>query len=278
MTLTIRSATDGDIPDAFRDMFADGELDPRGLIVATDGEAIRGTIFAYRIGGAQAAIWPPNADDADVRDALVAGALAWIHGEPTRTVQAVVRDSDLPRTDALVRAGFRRVTRLANLSRASSPTDAAFAPNRMTFESVSVPSAEFAATMQRTYEGTLDVPELNGTRTIDEVVAGYREAQSCESSRWWLLRERGAPVGVVMLAEQSDGSTIELTYVGLIPPARGHGLGREAIGFALARAAESGSSRVTLTVDVRNAPALRRYDEWHFRRDDERTAFLRLSK
>lgn len=293
MTLAIQSATADELSDAcralfahgehaalaarrFLAMFAEGELDPRGLLVAKDGDAIRGTIFTYRLGGAQAALWLPVAPDDATRDALVAGALAWIHREPTKVIQTLIREPERSRTDALVRAGFRYITQLAFLSRTCSPEDAKFVPKRLHFRPVSQLDGEFADVLMQTFDGTLDVPELNGTRSTDEVLAGYRRVAGDEPPLYWMIECERATVGVLMLTPHSDDPTIELTYVGLVPSARGRGLGREAVDFALARAANSARHSVQLNVDVRNEPALGIYRDRMFRTDDLRDVYLLL--
>ncbi len=257
----------------FAGLFESGELDPGGLIVARDGGALRGAMLAYRIGGAQAAVWPPAADDADAQDALVAGALAWIGREPTKVIQSLVRDGERPRAEALERAGFRCVTSLAFLSRECRREDANFRPTRLRLRPMADFDDAFVAMLLRTYDGTLDVPELNGTRTPEEILAGYRTGGP--TRRWWIDHD-GVTVGLLLLAPKSDDPTLELSYVGLVPEARGRGLGREAIDSALAEAARSARRSVFLNVDVRNEPALGIYRERLFRTDDVRELYLRL--
>ena len=93
-------------------------------------------------------------------------------------------------------------------------------------------AADFAATLERTYEGTLDCPELNGRRSIDEIVAGHRGQGRFDPQFWWLAYVGELPVGLILLDELPDAVTWELAYLGIVPQFRRHGFGR-----AMARAA-----------------------------------------
>src|SRR5207248_437975 len=85
--------------------------------------------------------------------------------------------------------------------------------------------AEFHATLARTYEDTLDCPEVSGVRTIEQVIEGYRAQGRYEPGRWWLAREAGRPVGVAIVTALPGSGDWEVGYMGLVPPARGRGLG-----------------------------------------------------
>lgn len=291
MTLSIGSASTRILPQACRELFAndansdaaaqqllsliaEGKLDPGGVMVASETGVIRGVMLALRGGGALAAVWPPIATDREVEDALVRAALNWIHREPTKVVQAIVPDEELARAEALVRAGFRPITQLAFLARSIGSGSLPFTPRRLSFEPVDPDNKEFAKTLMQTYIDTLDVPELNGLRTAEEVMCGYRQSQESGTCGCWLIHEDNAAVGVLVLTRQSDDSTVELTYLGLLPATRGSGRGGEAVEFALDQARQAGDRRVVLSVDVRNRPAIRLYFDRGFHQEDVRTAYL----
>ncbi|QEL15331.1 GNAT family N-acetyltransferase [Limnoglobus roseus] len=255
--------------DRFQEMISRGELDPAGLIVAKAGGTICGAIFAYRIGGGQAAIWLPSATDVKMQDVLVAGVVDWIRREPTNVIQAIVRQAELPRTPPLVRAGFQNVTRLVFLTREASPCQSP--RGRLQFHAETVVTPSFAELLTRTYDGTLDVPELNGRRTGEDILAGYLAACESHPPQWWWVERDGESVGVLLLSPTDDPRTTELTYLGLVPEFRGQGLGREVLRFALAAA---GRRSVCLNVDERNEPALRLYRAANFYEFDRREVFL----
>src|SRR5262249_26485200 len=77
----------------------------------------------------------------------------------------------------------------------------------------------FAQVLQRTYEETLDCPEVGGVRTIAEVLEGHRAQGTSGSANWWLARLGGQPAGVLVLADL--GGEWELAYMGGGAAARG---------------------------------------------------------
>jgi ribosomal protein S18 acetylase RimI-like enzyme len=81
---------------------------------------------------------------------------------------------------------------------------------------------------------------------------------------WWLVFEEAQPVGVTMLVEMPDAMTWELAYVGLIPEARGRGLGRTMMLHAMHALLAHPTIALTLAVDARNVPARRLYESLGF--------------
>jgi ribosomal protein S18 acetylase RimI-like enzyme len=259
--------------DRFRVMVAAGDLDPAGLFVARDGDGVVGAMYSYLGDGGQAAAWPPAADDPAVADALVAAAVGWFRANAVAVAQAVVRRRDRPRAAALERAGFRPTTALTFQSRAVNRHGRdKLGRSPLLFRRVPGPTAELAALLLATYDGTLDCPELNGVRTGEQVLAGYAAA-AADPPHWWVAEEAGRPVGVVFLAPRDDGAC-ELTYLGLVPAARGRGLGRHLVRFAAQQAAAGGHLSLALSADVRNVPALRLYAADGFRETDRRDVYL----
>jgi ribosomal protein S18 acetylase RimI-like enzyme len=132
----------------------------------------------------------------------------------------------------------------------------------------------FRDTLLATYEGTLDCPELNGLRTPDEVMAGYL-ADTTDPRRWWLaLDADGASVGVLLLADGAGPESWDVAYVGVVPGARGRGVGRALVLHAVAEAKAANRRKLGLAVDARNAPAIRLYTALGFKPCGCREVFL----
>ena len=117
----------------------------------------------------------------------------------------------------------------------------------------------FRETLLRTYEQTFDCPEVNGVRTIDEIIAGHQAQGKHDPQRWWLAFEAGQPVGTLLLTELPESREWDLSYVGIVPEARRRGLGRQLVCRALREAWAGKASQLTLSVDVRNQPARKLY-------------------
>jgi ribosomal protein S18 acetylase RimI-like enzyme len=251
----------------------DGVLDPAGIWVARDGTAITGVQICTPLHGASYLFWLPESRGAD-KDALVQAALAWCRAQGGKLAQAIVPPTDAARAAPLVHQGFRRVTQLLYLEHSLShlppiPSSAlAFEPFAADNE------ATFRHTVARSYEGTLDCPELNGVRTIDEILAGYRAAVAGKLAGWWLVRIQCEPAGVLILTELAEDAAWDLSYIGVVPEQRRRGIGRAAICHALATAQAAGAARMLLAVDARNAPARRLYAALGFTQTELRDVYL----
>ena len=123
--------------------------------------------------------------------------------------------------------------------------------------------------VERTYCDTLDVPELNGIRSIANTLKGYAAGgygygQGDLHRPWWSAWLHGKPVGCLLLTPLSE-STCELTYLGLVPEARGHRYSPEIMDFIGRWMVAENKHRVVLAVDSRNGPAIRLYRGYGFR-------------
>jgi ribosomal protein S18 acetylase RimI-like enzyme len=136
---------------------------------------------------------------------------------------------------------------------------------------------EFRSVLQATYYGSLDMPELEGVRSLDEILLGHRSAGRFVAERWQLGHLPGEPeaAAVLLMAEIPGRNVWEIIYLGLTPPARGRGLGREALQHAL-KLAQPHVPWVELAVDLRNKPATRLYHSSGFVVRDRRAVHLAI--
>jgi ribosomal protein S18 acetylase RimI-like enzyme len=238
-----------------------GVLAPGGVWVARQGGAIVGVQVCVPVAGATCLFWLPMGEEAD---ALVAAGLRWCRANRCKLAQALVGAADWPLVEPLIRAGFHHVTQMHTMQH--DLADVRDEPVSLLRYEAYRPSlaAVFADTLQRTYGGTLDCPELNGKRTIDEILAGHRGQGKFHPECWWLVSEADRPVGVVLMTEMPDGLTWELMYLGLVPEARRHGHGRAMTLHALHWLREQPATHLTLSVDHRNRPARQLYQSLGF--------------
>lgn len=148
------------------------------------------------------------------------------------------------------------------------------AAERLTYEPYE--PASFHETLLRTYEGTLDCPEVSGVRTVEEVVAGHKAQGPFDPELWWLARDAGRPAGVVIQVDSRANEEREVAYVGVVPEARRRGVGREMMLRVLLEARAAGLARAVLAVDERNAPAWRLYTLMGFEEVERQDVFLRI--
>lgn len=253
-----------------------GELDVRGLFGLRRQMSLVGVILAAVLPGAGGLIRVPvvqrgpsaKADE----NTLVAHATGWLRGQGAKLAQALVSPEELGMLAPLLRNGFRNVTNLLYLGR--ELTQPVVSPQRLTYEPYDpLHPQEFHATLERTYIGTLDCPEVNGVRTAAEVIAGHQGQGRFDPALWWLARRDGQAVGVLLLLGLEAGEW-EVAYTGVVPEARRGGIGRELLLRAMHTARGAGVQSLVLCVDERNTPARELYRSVGFAQRDARTVVL----
>ena len=231
-----------------------GQVDLSGLWIAhrdpwtfkarpSKGQII-GTLLTQTLAGRAAALWVPEIRPsfrrAATAAALVRSAIAQLQAQGFRVVQAVLDESASRRgASDLARGGMRRVTELLYLERDTkiplpqAKSISAITLNWCAFNAIR--EAEFRGLLQATYNSSLDMPELEGIRSLDDVIAGHRATGRFDPNHWQLGQVSGQPDAAVilLLANIPERNIWEIVYLGLTPKARGRGLGRAAIARAL---------------------------------------------
>jgi ribosomal protein S18 acetylase RimI-like enzyme len=256
-----------------------GKLNPAGLFVVRNQHGIRGAMMCMPIPGAGALVWPPRtqhiADAGSVEDELIRSAVSWVRQQGAKLGQALLAPNELPLAGPLERNGFRNVTNLWYMRRAADKKLGAVQRRRLTYRSYDACDRDlFARTLLRTYEGTRDCREVNGVRTIDEILDGHKADAGLNLERWWLAFDGEQATGVLLVNESAEWQAWEVAYVGVVPEARGRGLGRELMLKAIVEAQTAETAQLTLCVDARNAPAIALYRGLGFERYDERAVYL----
>src|SRR5262249_15222453 len=145
-----------------------------------------------------------------------------------RLVQAALDESAGPLAARdLTRGGMPRVTELLYLERDTAtplpPRDtlAGIAPDFTWRPFDASIAAEFQEVLQATYVGSLDMPELEGTRGLDDILAGHRASRVFVPENWRLGRIPGEPAAaaVLLMAEAPGRDAWEVIYLGLTPAA-----------------------------------------------------------
>jgi ribosomal protein S18 acetylase RimI-like enzyme len=175
-------------------------------------------------------------------------------------------------------AGFTELAELVYLQKAvrKSRTDLPMFPGSFSLKEYSPQThGEFARAIQSSYQQSMDCPALNGMREIDDVITGHQATGEFDPRLWWVLSESDSPRAVLLLSRVTNGSALELVYLGLTPEARGRGIGDLLMQQALASAARDGRENLSLAVDSRNQPALRLYFRHGLRRIGSRVALVR---
>lgn len=135
----------------------------------------------------------------------------------------------------------------------------------------------FARVLEATYEGTLDCPELNaGERTGRNALEGHKLAGQFDARGWRLFQQDGQDIGLVLLTQHVPDPIWEVIYLGVVPSARGRGLGRVLLIDSLRYALAHGAWEMVLGVDARNSPAIALYEQLGFTQMERRLVHARL--
>jgi ribosomal protein S18 acetylase RimI-like enzyme len=259
-----------------------GELDPDGILVARGRGELLGAMVCLPLPGASGLVWLPQAINdpgrEELEDGLVVHALAWLRRRGAKMAQALVPPEESHLAGPLLRNGLRLITGLWYMRHhLDGLPDGPARGARLRYRTYKDGDQDvFHQTLLRSYEKTLDCPELNGVRELDEIIEGHKAQGRHDPGRWWLAREAGRPVGVLLLTEMPEWDGWDLAYVGVVPEARGRGLGRELTRKALTEARAAGATQVTLAVDARNRPAWDLYRGLGFTPYDRREVYLAI--
>jgi len=278
----VRQADRGQRVRAVIDLFQSGHLAPDGLRVLQRAGSIEGAIVSQVLPGAAALLWPPQVRQGGHREAdedrLLQETSNWLRAQGVKLGQSMLDPHEEDFGLSLERNGFAALTRLWVLHHDGNiPVELLANEERLRFVTYSDPWREtFNRVMMESFEATLDCPEINGVRTVDEVLEGHRASGTYSPDRWWLALDGKEPVGVVIATPLTGRPVWELTYLGLIPSGRGRKLGRELVLKVLWEARAAGVSDVELTVDQRNTPAWNVYRRLGFEVIDQRRVYMAI--
>lgn len=275
-----------------------GELDLSGLWIARKQTGhLLGALLTQKLAGKAAAVWAPEVKPswcrAKLAATLVQAALGDLKVHGFQLAQAVLDESATRQAGRdLTRGGMPRVTELLYLERETwipllgkrnSTAQTKYHTQvalRRTFDWQPFQpglESEFRSVLRATYQGSLDMPELEGTRSLDDILAGHRAAGRYKPDHWCLGKIPGSSraAAVLLLAEALGRDAWEVVYLGLTPEARGQGLGYAVLQHAL-DLAQGHTPRLELAVDCRNVPATRLYDAAGFTIRDRRAVHLAI--
>lgn len=252
--------------------------EPRArLLIARDNGMIVGATLVQVLPGATGTLWPPCAaagvaHPQRVEDALLQEAMVWLRRGGAKLAQAVLAREDSALGAPLLRSGFTRPTQLVYLEREPAALQDADGGRFETY--LDADPGAFHETLSRSHDGTLDFPELDGRRTLREILQGY-QATGYDPAHWWLRHDAGGPAGVLILSAMPEREW-ELSYVGVVTSARRRGHGRALVKKAIAEAHAVGAEVLTVSVDGRNTTALALYCSLGFREFDRRDVYLNV--
>ena len=242
--------------------------------------ALVGALWGQRQPGRTASLCPPQLVDGEparTGTELLMAAVDRLSAQGVVLVQALL-DTDVGADfDRFMAAGFEHVCDLLYLVSLAKTFPQTGPTGEVEFAAaVEADLPRLAAILERTYEGTLDCPRLNGVRSIEDILQGYRGHGAFPTGRWLICRHAGQDVGCLLLAEHTGSDSWELVYMGLLPEYRGRGWGTSLVRQAQWLTGQARRARLVLAVDASNGPAIGSYSEAGFLAWDRRTVLLRV--
>lgn len=125
-----------------------------------------------------------------------------------------------------------------------------------------------------TYIETLDCPGLAEMRTTQDILNGHLAAGEFDPTLWTIAYQGEIPVAALLLSPSHATDSVEVVYLGLIPAARGVGLGRAMLHYGIQLIAKRSERVLALAVDARNTPAVALYARAGFRTLRRREAYV----
>lgn len=253
------------------------------------GRVIGASLILERPGGAGTMVLPRGGSvgwEAPSAAAARASIAHFLKGGSDRVIIALTAAAGDSQSAVLQAAGMDPLTTLSFLERKLSSEDARDGdPEEAGGRAGGVrvaplprdPSAILSA-LERTYEGSMDCPELTARRSASRVLESHLEGHT-EVPRTWLgLRVADSLAGLSLVRARAVGGgqspTWDLIYLGLAPECRGRGLGDHLLRRTITQLAARRSSRLSLACDVRNRPALNLYWRHGFREVEQRMAWI----
>jgi len=141
-------------------------------------------------------------------------------------------------------------------------------------EALSVDAKALGQLLTATYEQSLDCPGLIGLRKADDILAGHRATGRFTPQTWWIVDLDGRPAGVCLLSDAIDDRLATVVYLGVVPLARGQGIGRAMVRQAANAARARERSAISLAVDTCNTYARQAYLAEGFRPTGRRWVYV----
>lgn len=238
------------------------------------GHMVAGSYTAAMAGGV-VSIGAVRIDRNDVLDqtvALLRGTLSQYVKNQVELIQAIATEFTVLERQVLEGIGLRYLAHLDHLVLflENENRAAGKAVDALSSSAKGLRLREFRAgdeaTLERVVTGsyidTLDCPLLGDLRTGKAAVEGYL-ANRDQKHSWWFAEVAGEAIGCLLLWERAP-AIWELTYMGIIPSARGRKFGAVLLEAAIAVANQMGAGQLVLSVDRENQPATRLYHQRGF--------------
>ncbi len=279
---------------ALREQIRAGRASDFVLVEARGDGLLVGAALAQLLPGRVAVVWKPQAvvdrtEPASLAQDLLRKVHAELQAAGAHLAQSLVGQSLVVQGDqerrALVAAGYVHAGDLLYMAAVVEAKLSELTPTARQDSLKFVPYSDhlkdlLVQIVAATYRGSLDCPLVDGLRETADVLAGYRAIGEFQPALWLIVRSderehEERDIGCLLLADHPGENQLEIVYAGIVPEARGHGLGRRLTAHAIEVARNLGRDRVVLAVDAANWPAIAMYEALGFVAWDRRSVLVR---
>ena len=299
--LALSGTRDDGSESDIRSAWTDGSSGPERTFLAQDGARERGRLALVSAPAASSTpdfeearivgLWLPweDSEAVDIGTALLRTAVERLR-PPVRSVEGWANPALMPGNDVrravFAKAGLPLFQEKEGVTWSAREPDPApsRAHLRSSYSSVAEVGREpFLDILARTVAATLDRQDryysrLMGTAGWAHEMLGYLTDE--DAATWLLATDAvGAAVGYVLLGDFDEPGTGTIIHLGVVPEARGRGIGGALLAEANTAARRRGFERVLSDADVENRPMLTAFERaghhaaatpwhvWHHRLD-----------
>ena len=269
--------------EAMMRQYQSGKTDLRGIFQAKQDNTLVGALYAQSRPDGSVMLWVPTLTQGFPHEPLLESLITYCQSKNAIAIVALADRNQLFDEQTFCTVGqFQFLSDLVHLAVEVSPEMQAEKPYRLQF----VPLSHYSdysdsifdrleRLVKKTYEHTLDFPDLMQIVPVEAVLQGYKEGSLFRPELWFFIQRDGMDVGVLLLTDASP-EQFELTYMGLIESARGQGFAREIVSFAKAITCREKRLMLLTSVDEKNIPACQSYLSQGFRAWDRKKVYARI--
>ena len=131
----------------------------------------------------------------------------------------------------------------------------------------------FLKTFIASHHESLDCPALKALRTPTQAFATFEQCLESPSALGLLWQAAGEDAGVMFLRQNTIGCCLEISFLGVVPQLRRHGIARTMLKVAFHLSRVRQLSKIQVLVDATNIPARTLYQSAHFVETGRTTLF-----
>jgi GNAT superfamily N-acetyltransferase len=265
---------------AFMQQYQEGKIDLNGIFQAKHDDTLVGAMCAQSRPDGSVMLWIPAMAEGFSLEPMLEPLAQFCRSKQAFAAVAMADRQQTFDERTLCSVGqFQFLSDLVYLAAEIAPKETSTIPYRLNFVPLTDDSEETMARLTRlvkaTYDNSLDFPDLMQIAPVEQVVQGYKAGAVFRPELWFFIQQEGVDVGMLLLTDAVP-DLFELTYMGLLESARGHGFSKEIVRFARERTSLENRPLLTTSVDEKNRPACQTYLSHGFQAWDRKRVYVRF--